>query len=182
MHILQIEKPQTVYISPCKKNIFYIVKQKPTIETFVQDLVDSLRDLRTCMPRIIIFCRRYLECAQKYQLFEHYLGKEFTEPPGLTHNIAKCRLVDMYCKCTEPDVKEAIVSAFCAPNGNLRIVIAIIPFGMGLDCPDVCQVIHWGPSYDIESYVQETGREGRDGYLSCALLFYCNSDKLHHRL
>ena len=88
-----------------------------------------------------------------YQLFHHYLGKDFTEPSGINHGIAKCRLVDMYCKYTEPDVKEAIVRAFSLPSGNLQIVIATIAFGMGLDCPNVRQVIHWGPSHDIKSYM-----------------------------
>ena len=31
---------------------------------------------------------------------------------------------------------------------------------MGLDVPDICQVVHWGPSDDLESYIQETGRAG----------------------
>ena len=35
----------------------------------------------------------------------------------------------------------------------------------------------WGPSHDIKSYVQETGRGGRDGFLSCALLFFSDSDR-----
>ena len=35
---------------------------------------------------------------------------------------------------------------------------------MGLDCPDVRRIIHWRPSADIESYVQVTGRTGRDGF------------------
>lgn len=42
---------------------------------------------------------------------------------------------------------------------------------MGINCPDIRQVIHWGPSQDVESYIQETGRAGRDGKDSCALLF-----------
>ena len=175
MHTLGMDGAQIISVSPHKKNIMYVVKKKPEIEEFVQTLAESLRCLKICMPRIIIFCRRYLECAQMYRLFEHYLGRDFTEPAGVPHDIAKYRLVDMYCKCTEPDVKEAIVSAFCS-NGKLRVVIATIAFGMGLDCPDVRQVIHWGPSHDIESYVQETGRGGRDGYLSCSLLFYSDSD------
>ncbi len=42
---------------------------------------------------------------------------------------------------------------------------------MGLDCSDVRQVIHLGASEDLESYIQESGRGGRDGKPSLALLF-----------
>ena len=42
---------------------------------------------------------------------------------------------------------------------------------MGLDCPHIHEVIRWGPSSDVESYIQETGRAGRDGYLSHVILF-----------
>ena len=41
---------------------------------------------------------------------------------------------------------------------------------MGIDCPDVRQIVHIGPPDDIESYIQETGRAGRDGQLSLATL------------
>ena len=63
----------------------------------------------------------------------------------------------MYTKCTEGNIKEDIVSEFAKPNGKLRIVVGTIAFGMGLDCPDVRQILHWGASHDIESYIQETG-------------------------
>lgn len=82
----------------------------------------------------------------------------------------------MYTKCTQLDVKEGIIKAFCIENGQLRIVIATIAFAMGLDCPNIRQVIHWGPSSDIETFVQGIGRGGRDGYLSCSLLFFTEAD------
>ena len=47
-----------------------------------------------------------------YQMFQQHLGENFTESPG----VAKYRLLDMYCKCTEPDMKEAILREFCVPN------------------------------------------------------------------
>ena len=36
--------------------------------------------------------------------------------------------------------------------------------------------MHWGPSSDIESYVQESGRVGRDGEPANATLFYADTD------
>jgi len=56
-----------------------------------------------------------------------------------------------------------IIENFTAANWTCRVVIATISFGMGLDSPDVRTTIHWGPSASIESYVQESGRVGRDG-------------------
>ena len=123
------------------------------------------------MPRTIIFSRRYVECAQIYGLFQQYLNENFTDPPGAP-NLVKYRLVDMYTKCTEPVIKEEIVSCFSNPNGKLCIVVAKIAFGMGFDCPNVRQILHRGAANDFESYIQETGRCDRDGYLASATLFH----------
>ena len=54
------------------------------------------------------------------------------------------------------------------------MVCTMVAFGMGLDCTDVCQVIHVGAPDDMESYIQETGRGGRDGNLSLATLLVVN--------
>ena len=50
---------------------------------------------------------------------------------------------------------------------------------MGLDLPDVRQVIHVGLPDDIESYIQETGRVGRDGLPSLAILLEVRGSSHH---
>ena len=50
------------------------------------------------------------------------------------------------------------------------MVIATTAYGLGIDCPDVRHVINFGLPSDIESYVQETGRAGRDSLPSLATL------------
>ena len=59
---------------------------------------------------------------------------------------------------------------FSIPHSTLRVVVATIAFGMGIDCPNVRRVIHWGPSTDVELYLQETGHAGHDMLPSQAIL------------
>ena len=75
----------------------------------------------------------------------------------------------MYMSCTEPIVKDEIVHLF-SMESPLRVVVATVAFGLGIDCPDVRQVINFGTPCDVESYVQETGRAGRDHLPSLATL------------
>ncbi len=41
---------------------------------------------------------------------------------------------------------------------------------MGVDCPCVRQIIHWGIPEDVEMYIQESGRAGRDGESARAII------------
>lgn len=170
---LGLKKPYIKALSPCKKNVMYGVSKFETVEDTFSSVVSRLRTERTAFPRMVVYGRSYDMCSTIYLYFKKELEDGITEPRDAP-NLSRFRMVDMYTSIVTKEHRDSILELF-TKESHLRIIIATIAFGMGVDLPDVREVIHVGPPQDLESYIQETGRAGRDGIASLALLLSTRS-------
>ena len=177
-HVLRMKDPHIVTVSPDKSNVILRVSPFETYESAFKPVISTLKKERLNMGRTIIYCQKQETCARLYLHFRLGLKSELTEPIGYP-DLPQFRIVDMFTSGTHPSVKDAIMSSFTKPatESVLRVLIATIAFGMGVNPPDVRYIFHCGPPHDIETYVQEIGRGGRDGGLTFATLFYSNALK-----
>lgn len=61
-------------------------------------------------------------------------------------------------------------------SGGVRVLVATVAYGMGIDKPDVRLVVHLGAPAALEAYFQQAGRAGRDGMPALCRLYWAPGD------
>lgn len=120
-----------------------------------------------CMSACAFY--RCEDCGLMYTYLKSLLKVSFVFPRGAPE-VPGNRFAEIYTRASTTGLKEQVIKAFQKELSSLRVVFATIAFGMGLDVQDIQQVIHVGPSTDLEDYAQEIGRAGRSGQPAKAIL------------
>ena len=149
---------------------------------YLQDDAEVLKSCRLDTQRRIYFCRTIEMVCRLYEVFESHLGAE-AYTSSTDHFSPDNRMFAMYHSESAKSVKEAVLHSLSTEDGTVRRVFATQSLSMGVNCPNVREVVFWGPPKTMDEYFQECGRAGRDGLHAKAILLFsssqlhrCNSD------
>ena len=159
----------TVEENPNRSNLRYTVsyidKQSSLKDVFTK-IIGELQRALCQTERTLIYCQTRKQCSLLFRMFEIKFGGKLFNGAALPRN----RLVEIFHAGTPQCVKNQIIQHMTAVGSHLRVLIATVAFGIGVNCREVRRVIHFGPSKSLEQYVQESGRAGRDGKSSTGIL------------
>lgn len=156
MHNLGMEGATVYSQSFNRPNLRYAVrskKGKAKANEFVEDVVELINSEYKNQTGIIYTLSRK-SCEQLAQLLQNQHGIS-------AHHFHASMGVDEKARVQRQ-----------WQNGTIKVVVATIAFGMGIDKPDVRFVVHHTIPKSLEGYYQETGRAGRDGKISGCYLYY----------
>ncbi|XP_019849939.1 PREDICTED: ATP-dependent DNA helicase Q4-like isoform X3 [Amphimedon queenslandica] len=163
---LQIKAEHVIVGSAIPENLHISV----SCET---DRLQALLDLLQSAPfnncnSIIIYCTRQQTTEKVAQLVRISTEQNYSDIKNKS-SIKQNMIAEAYHAGLSMGARKRIQSNFM--NGKLRIVVATVAFGMGLNKSDVRAVIHYNMPKGFESFVQEIGRAGRDGNAAYCHIF-----------
>eukprot|EP00794_Sanderia_malayensis_P016435 gene16435-18070_t len=176
---LQMRSILQLAMEPDRPNIHYVVLSFRTDDPAVifSSVIDEVRQHGYNSRRIIVFCRSHNHCRALFRLFDqefHHLYPNY-----------KSRPYAMFHAGTDEEIKDHVINSMGKIDSSVRVVFATTAFGMGVDCKDLYHIIHFGPPGDIDDYLQESGRAGRDNPQSHAILVLyprCTSGKVSQEM
>ncbi|XP_033724869.1 ATP-dependent DNA helicase Q-like SIM [Pecten maximus] len=128
------------------------------LEDTFRFLLNDLARLKENLPRHVIFCETIVNVSKVYSIFVKHFGQA-------------CEMINMYHSKTTEKVKEKIRNDL-AVDGKIRILICTNSAGMGVNFYGLNNIIHYGLPREMDTFVQQMGRAGRDGNFAHELVLY----------
>ncbi|XP_064641927.1 ATP-dependent DNA helicase RecQ-like [Lineus longissimus] len=159
----------SLYMSVLTTDVLVDSPDRPNIKLSVKcvkathDLQDTfwwiVKHLSDTMPHYVIFCKTIKDCSLLYNT----LKPKDNETTGL---------VQMYHSKTLHSIKDEIRTTLSNESGKVRLLVCTNAAGMGVNFAAVNNVINYGPPQDMDTFIQQIGRAGRDGTQAQHLLVY----------
>lgn len=149
---LEFRKANILRTSFSRRNISYLVRKVEDKAAYLIKTVGRVQGSGIVYVRSRKRCKEVADLLQKNGIVADYYHA------GLTDELRNQRQASW-------------------TSGETRVIVATNAFGLGIDKPDVRFVIHWDIPDSIENYYQESGRAGRDGNTSFAVLLVAPADK-----
>ena len=131
-------------------------------------LVSLLREKNTACPKVLIFTPNVNSTSRLYRWLMTELDiNAFKDKVRHFGN----RMLDMYHSHSDEDSRVRVQEAFTKSDSHIRVVVATVALGLGVDIPDLRIVVHWGLEKSVLVYWQEVGRAGRDGKPAIAITY-----------
>ncbi len=154
---------------------------------------DIIKNLRLCNPTLFTasFNRKniFLEVKPKKNAFSQVIEciEKHKDESGIIYCFSRKSVDELTQKLQDEGYSVLNYHAGLTDNqrtenqnlfikDKVRIIVATIAFGMGINKPNVRFVIHYDMPKSLEEYYQEIGRAGRDGLESHALLLFSPAD------
>ena len=158
--------PVTITVNPNRKNIFYAASRRKNagddkIEELLLPYILKLMETREKMPLIVFYSNLDI-CGECYCIFDRLFGDNQYTHLGSEH-LAKNRLFAQFHANYPEKEKNYILDDLIKGPGNIQVLFVTVAFGIGIDCPNIHEVVHIGEPNTMEEFFQESGRAGRDG-------------------
>ncbi len=116
-------------------------------------IIESLNHPSDISPKVVVYCGLIDVVSSEFFYF-----RECVPYPGAP----SCPVAMFHCSTADVN-KSYVMSEFLKPQSKIRVVIATVAFGLGVNIMGIKTVINYGLPFNLEEFVQESGRAGRDG-------------------
>ncbi|XP_028180678.1 ATP-dependent DNA helicase Q-like 3 isoform X3 [Glycine soja] len=148
---LQMQNPLMLKSSFNRPNIYYEVRYKDLLDDAYADLSNTLKSLGDVCA--IVYCLERSMCDDL--------------STNLSQNGISCAA---YHAGLNNKMRTSVLDDWI--SSKIKVVVATVAFGMGIDRKDVRIVCHFNIPKSMEAFYQESGRAGRDQLPSRSLLYY----------
>lgn len=175
--VLALRSPRVFVAPTARPHLHYEVRYIENSYDKLQDLTKFLRIYRLRLVKLRLYKRQetapggYPGCGIVY-CRSRRATEEVAEQ--LNAELGACAVA--YHAGLPAAERAAILEKWVRGDEDHAVVIATIAFGLGIDKPDTRFVVHFDLPQNMEAYVQQTGRGGRDRKACRCIMYFSGYD------